>query len=98
MIVYVLIHSQFIKEFVKVICLFYNNNVIVIRKERRVKELFEIFIKHTSLWLFVVILKEINLFSNYLKSLFESLIDYRYYLFSLYVLERSFCLIKNNLV
>ena len=30
-------HSQFIKEFVKVIYLFYNDNVIIIRKERRVK-------------------------------------------------------------
>ena len=42
-------HSQFTREFVKIIYLFYNDNVIVIRKERRVKELFEIFIKHTSL-------------------------------------------------
>ena len=42
-------HSQFTREFVRIIYLFYNNNVIVIRKERRVKELFEIFIKHISL-------------------------------------------------
>ena len=42
-------HLQFIREFVKVICLFYNDNVIVIRKERRVKESFKVFIKHTSL-------------------------------------------------
>ena len=42
-------HSQFTKEFVKIIYLFYNDNVIVIRKERRVKELFEVFIKHISL-------------------------------------------------
>ena len=42
-------HSQFIREFVKIIYLFYNDNVIVIRKERRVKELFEIFVKHISL-------------------------------------------------
>ena len=42
-------YSQFIKEFAKVIRLFYNDNVIIIRKERRVKELFEIFVKHISL-------------------------------------------------
>ena len=42
-------YSQFIKEFVKVIYLFYNDNVIVIRKGRRVKESFKIFVKHTSL-------------------------------------------------
>ena len=46
---YVLMHSQFIKKFVKVIYLFCDNNVIVIRKERRVKKSFEIFIKHISL-------------------------------------------------
>ena len=49
--------SQFIKEFVNDIYLFYNDNVIVIRKKRRVKELFEIFVKHISLLLFIVILK-----------------------------------------
>ena len=49
MIVYVSMHSQFTKEFVKVIYLFYNDNVIVIRKERRAKESFEVFIKHTLL-------------------------------------------------
>ena len=42
-------HSQFIREFVKMIYLFYNDNVIVTRKGRRVKKLFEIFVKHTSL-------------------------------------------------
>ena len=42
-------HSQFTKEFAKVIYLFYNDNVIIIRKERRVKKLFEIFVKHISL-------------------------------------------------
>ena len=74
-------HSQFTREFVRIIYLFYNNNVIVIRKERRVKELFEIFIKHISILSFIVILKKINLFSSYLKSLFENLINYRYYSF-----------------
>ena len=48
MIVYVLMHSQFIKEFVKVICLFCDDNVIIIRKERRAKESSEVFIKHIS--------------------------------------------------
>ena len=42
-------HSQFTKEFVNDIYLFYNNNVIVIRKDRRVKKSFKIFVKHTSL-------------------------------------------------
>ena len=74
-------HSQFTKEFVKIIRLFYNNNVIIIRKERRVKESFKVFVKHTSILSFIVILKKINFFSNYLKSLFESFINYRYYLF-----------------
>ena len=90
-------HSQFIREFVKIIYLFYNDNVIVIRKERRVKKSFKIFVKHISLLSFIVILKEINLFSNHLKSLLKSLIN-RYYLFSLYVFGRFFYLIENNLV
>ena len=42
-------HSQFIREFVKIIYLFYNDNVIIIRKERRVKGSFEVFVKHISL-------------------------------------------------
>ena len=42
-------HSQFTKKFVKVICLFYNDNVIFIRKERRAKKSFKIFVKHISL-------------------------------------------------
>ena len=74
-------HSQFTKEFVKIIYLFYNNNVIVIRKERRVKELSEVFIKHTSLLSFIVLLKKINLFSNYLKSLFKGFVNHRHCLF-----------------
>ena len=75
-------HSQFIKDFVNVIYLFYNNVVIIIRNERRVKESFEIFVKHISLLSFIVILKEINLFSNYLKSLFKGFIDHYYYYYS----------------
>ena len=74
-------HSQFTKEFVKVIRLFYNDNVIIIRKERRAKESFKIFIKHISLLSLIVFLKKINLFSNYLKSLFKDFINYRYCLF-----------------
>ena len=50
-------HLQFIREFVKDIFLFYNNNIIIIRKERRAKESFKIFVKHTSLLSFIVILK-----------------------------------------
>ena len=91
-------HSQFIKKFVKVIYLFYNDNVIVIRKERRAKESFEIFIKHISLIFFDVILKKINFFSNHLKSPLESLINYLHYSFSLHIFERLFCLIESNLV
>ena len=74
-------YLQFIKEFVKVIYLFYNDNVIVIRKKRRVKELFEVFVKHISLLSFIVILKEINLFSSHLKSFSESFVNYHYYSF-----------------
>ena len=74
-------HSQFTKKFVKVIYLFYNDNVIVTRKERRVKKSFKIFVKHTSLLSLIVILKEIIFFSSRLKSLFESLINHRYYSF-----------------
>ena len=77
-------YSQFTRKFVNVIYLFYNDNVIIIRNERRVKGLFEVFIKHTSLLFLIVILKEINLFSSHLKSLFENFINYyhRYYSFS----------------
>ena len=71
-------HLQFIKKFIKIICLFYDDNVIVIRKERRVKRSFEVFVKHISLLSFIVLLKEINLFSSYLKSLFEDFVNYRY--------------------
>ena len=95
---YISIHSQFTKEFVKIIYLFYDDNVIVIRKERRVKESFEVFIKHISLIFFDVILKEINLFSNHLKSSLKSLINHLHYPFSLHIFERSFCLIESNLV
>ena len=62
-------HPQFIREFVNIIYRFYNNNVIIIRKRRRVKKLFKIFIKHTFVLPLIVILKEINLFSNHLKNL-----------------------------
>ena len=74
-------HLQFIREFVKIIYLFCDDNVIVIRKKWRVKESFKVFVKHTSLLSFIVILKEINLFSNHLKILLENLVNYRYYLF-----------------
>ena len=49
MIIYILMHLQFIKKFVKVIYLFYDDNVIVTRKERRAKKSFKIFVKHISL-------------------------------------------------
>ena len=48
--------SQFIKEFVNDIYLFYNNNVIVIRKNRYVKKSFNIFVKHISLLFLVIFL------------------------------------------
>ena len=67
-------HSQFIKEFINIIYRFYDNNVIVIRKKRRIKRSFKIFVKYTFVLFFIVILKEINLFSSYSKSF----IDYRY--------------------
>ena len=72
-------HSQFIREFVNIIYRFYNNNVIITRKRRRVKELFEIFVKYTFVLPFIVILKKINLFLNHLKSF--SNYRRRYYLF-----------------
>ena len=72
-------HSQFIKKFVNVIYRFYNNNVIIIRKKRRVKKLFEIFAKYTFILPLIVILKEINLFSSHQKSLLNH--RRRYYSF-----------------
>ena len=71
-------HSQFIKEFINIIYRFYDNNVIVTRKRRYIKRLFEIFVKHTFILPFTVILKKINLFSSHLKSLLN---HYRYYPF-----------------
>ena len=56
--------SQFIREFVNDIYLSYNDNVIIIRKSRRVKELFEIFVKHISLLSLIMFLIKIILFSN----------------------------------
>ena len=56
--------SQFIREFVNDIYLSCDDNVIVIRKNRRVKESSEIFVKHTSLLSLVVFLIKIILFSN----------------------------------
>ena len=46
---YISIYSQFIKEFVKVIYLFCDDNVIITRKERRVKKSFKVFVKHILL-------------------------------------------------
>ena len=62
-------HSQFIKKFINDIYSFYDDNVIIIRKDQRVKKLFEIFIKHISLLLLVMILIKIILFSNRKKNL-----------------------------
>ena len=64
---------QFTREFVNNIYLSYNNNVIVIRKSRRVKESFEIFIKHTLLLSLVVFLIKIILFSNRKKNRYYAL-------------------------
>ena len=61
--------SQFIKEFVNDICLFSKDNVIIIRKSRRVKESFNIFVKHTLLLFFIMFLIKIILFSNRKKNL-----------------------------
>ena len=62
-------HSQFIKKFVNVIYRFYDDNVVIIRKRRRVKKSFEIFAKYTFILSFIVILKKVNLFSSHSKSL-----------------------------
>ena len=72
-------HSQFIKEFINIIYRFCDNNVIIIRKRRRVKKLFKIFVKHTFVLFLIVILKKVNLFSSYLKSLLNH--RRRYYSF-----------------
>ena len=56
--------SQFIKEFVNDIYLSYNDNIIIIRKSRRVEKLFDIFVKHTSLLSLIIFLIKITLFSN----------------------------------
>ena len=72
-------HSQFIKEFINIIYRFCDNNVIIIRKKRRVKKLFKIFVKHTFVLFLIVILKKVNLFSSYLKSLLNH--RRRYYSF-----------------
>ena len=77
---YILMHSQFIRKFVRVFYLFCDDNVII-RKKRRVKESFEVFVKHISILSLIVILKKINLFPNHLKSLFKTLISHRHYLF-----------------
>ena len=56
--------SQFTREFVNDICLPCDNNVIVIRKGRRVKKSSEVFVKHTLLLSLVVFLIKIILFPN----------------------------------
>ena len=71
-------HSQFIKKFVNIIYRFYNNNVIIIRKKRYIKKLFKIFVKYTFILFFIIILKEINFFLNYLNNFLNY--RYRYYL------------------
>ena len=55
---------QFTRKFVNDIYLPYNNNVIIIRKGRRAKELSEIFVKHISLLSLAVFLIKIIVFSN----------------------------------
>ena len=57
-------HSQFTKEFVNDICLFCDDNVIIIQKGRRVKGSFGVFVKHTSLLSLAVVLIKVILFSN----------------------------------
>ena len=71
-------HSQFIKEFENVIYRFYDNNVIITRKRRRAKKLFEVFVKHTFVLSFAMILKKINFFPSHSKSLLN---HRRYYSF-----------------
>ena len=56
--------SQFIREFVNDIYLSYDDNAIIIRKNRRVKKSFDIFVKHTLLLSFIIFLIKIILFSN----------------------------------
>ena len=62
-------HSQFIRKFVNIIYRFYNDNVIVTQKKRRVKKSFKVSAKHTFVLPLIVILKKINLFPNHSKNL-----------------------------
>ena len=55
---------QFIREFINDIYLSYNDNVIVIRKSRRVKKSFDVFVKYILLLSLVVFLIKIIFFSN----------------------------------
>ena len=68
--------SQFIREFVNDIYLFCDNNVIVIRKSRRVKKSFEVFVKHTSLLSLIVFLIKVILFSNRKKNRYYDSFQY----------------------
>ena len=56
--------SQFTKEFINDIYLFYDDNIIIIRKSRRVKKLFNVFVKHTLLLSLIIFLIKVILFSN----------------------------------
>ena len=71
---------QFKREFVNDIYLFCDNNVTIIKKERRVKKSFKVFVKHISLLSLIVILKKIILLSH-LKNLFKCFINYSHYSF-----------------
>ena len=66
-------HPQFIKEFINVIYRSYDDNVIIIRKKRRVKKSFEIFIKHTFVLFLIVILK-ILISSRVIRKIFQIIV------------------------
>ena len=70
-------YSQSIKELINDIYLFYDDNVIIIRKGRRVKRSFEIFVKHTSLISLIVVLIKTIFFSNRKKN-YDRYISFQY--------------------
>ena len=65
---------QFIREFVNDIYLFYKDNVINIRKSRRVKKSFDIFVKYTLLLSLITFLIKTILFPNRKKNHYYNII------------------------
>ena len=78
-------HLQFTNFFVNIIYRFYDNNVIIIRKNYRVKKSLKMFVEYTSLLFLIVILKKIILFSNYSKFFINYYYCYYLFIFIIYI-------------